>query len=375
MTSLSGTERFPSLRVVRLASDTVSVRDVESYRRVFPDECVLVNALSLSEAGTLTSFLMDKGTVLVTETVPVGYAMPGMDVTVLDEEGRPVPHGEIGEITVGSACIPDGYWRAPELSVGRFRRDPADRDTVVYRTGDLGRLGADGCLEHLGRADAQVKIRGYRVEVAEVERAILALPDVSAVVVVAGGADDRKRLVAYVVARERPGPSVSALRARLTESLPDYMVPSTFVLLDALPLTIGGKVDRAALPKPGARARHSPRRMSPRATESSASWPGSGPTSWSWTRSASRTTSSRSAGTPSGPPRWCRGPSRRFSSISRCRCWTTRPPSRPWRWPSRASPRYPRAAKSWNGCWLEVDSLSDSEVAERLAQLGGGPDA
>ncbi len=249
--SLAGTERFPELRIARLASDTVTPRDVESYKRVFPDECVLVNALSLSETGTLASFFMDKGTTLETETVPVGYALPGMEVTVLDEHGRSVQPGEVGEITLRSAYIADGYWRAPELTAERFRRSATQPDTIVFRTGDLGRQQADGCLEHLGRADSQVKIRGYRIEPAEVERAILALDDVSAAVVLADGeADDRKRLVAYVVARERPGLSVGTLRARLAESLPDYMVPSTFVLLDALPLTAGGKLDRTALPKP-----------------------------------------------------------------------------------------------------------------------------
>ena len=250
--SLAGTERFPALRVVRLASDTVTPHDVESYKRVFAADCIFVNGLSLTETGTLVRFLIDKDTTLDTETVPVGYAMPGMEVTVLDEHGRPAPPGEVGEITVANADLPQGYWRAPELSTGRFRRSAIDPGVVVCHTGDRGRMHADGCLEHLGRADSVVKIRGYRVEPAEVERAIRSLDGVSAAVVVAHGqADDRKRLVAYVVTRGHAGPSVGMLRARIAESLPDYMMPSAFVELAALPLTVGGKLDRSALPSPG----------------------------------------------------------------------------------------------------------------------------
>ena len=250
--SLAGTERFPMLRVARLASDTVTPRDIESYKRVFADECILVNGLSLTETGTLVRFLIDKDTTLDTETVPVGYAMPGMEVTVLDEQGRPAPPGEVGEITAANPFLPQGYWRAPELSAERFRRSATDPGVIVCRTGDLGRMHADGCLEHLGRADSVVKIRGYRVEPAEVERAIRSLDGVSAAVVLADvEVDDRKRLVAYVVTRDHPGPSVGVLRARVAESLPDYMVPSAFVQLEALPLTVGGKLDRTALPKPG----------------------------------------------------------------------------------------------------------------------------
>ena len=250
--SLAGSERFPALRIIRLASDTVTHRDVESYRRVFSDACVLVNALSLSEAGTLASFFMDKESALDAGTVPVGYAMPGMELTVLDDHGRPVPPGEVGEISVRSAYIAEGYWGAARLGAARFGPSADAPGTVVLWTGDLGRMQADGCLEHLGRRDAQVKIRGFRIELAEVERAIRSLEEVSAAVVVADGeADDRKRLVAYVVIRGGRGPGIGALRSRLAAVLPDYMVPSVFVALDALPLTVAGKLDRAALPRPG----------------------------------------------------------------------------------------------------------------------------
>jgi hypothetical protein len=210
-----------------------------------------VNGLSLTETGTLARFLIDKDTTLETETVPVGYAMPGMAVTVVGQDGRPAQPGEIGEITVSNPYLPHEYWRAPELSAERFQRS-ATNPAIVCRTGDLGRMRADGCLEHLGRADSVLKIRGYRVEPAEVERAILSLDEVSAAVVLADGdVDDRKRLVAYVVPRDRQRLSIGTLRARIAESLPDYMVPSAFVQLEALPLAVGGKLDRTVLPKPG----------------------------------------------------------------------------------------------------------------------------
>ena len=141
-----------------------------------------------------------------------------------------------------------GYWRKPDLTEARFLPVAGDARARLYRTGDLGRLRLDGLLEHLGRKDRQVKVRGLRIELEEVEAALLRLGAVRETAVVAeqdpGG---EKRLAAYVVPRPGLDGSIAALRAELARTLPDYMVPSTFVTLEALPLTPTGKVDRQAL--------------------------------------------------------------------------------------------------------------------------------
>jgi hypothetical protein len=163
---------------------------------------------------------------------------------------QPVPIGVPGELFVGGDGLARGYHRRPELTAQRFiphplRTDPGAR---LYRTGDLVRYLADGTLEFLGRVDQQVKLRGFRIEPGEVEAALARHPDVAVVMREESSGD--KRLVAYFVPRWEPAPSTGELRGSLRASLPEYMVPSAFVPLEALPLTPSGKLDRRALPSP-----------------------------------------------------------------------------------------------------------------------------
>jgi len=163
-----------------------------------------------------------------------------------------VGSGDIGEIAVKSCYLSPGYWRRPDLTELAFLPDPEGGSERIYRTGDLGRMLPDGLLQHLGRKDFQVKVRGYRVEISEIELILLDFPAVKEAVVVAR--EDRpgdQRLVAYLVQNQQSVPTVSGLRRFLNEKLPEYMIPSAFVLLDALPLTPNGKVNRLALPPPG----------------------------------------------------------------------------------------------------------------------------
>ncbi|MFF8900441.1 amino acid adenylation domain-containing protein [Streptomyces lydicus] len=175
--------------------------------------------------------------------VPVGRPAE-LTPLILDEDLRPVPDGETGELCLTGAGMAEGYDRLPELTQAKFTDSPHGR---LFRTGDLGRLAADGRLELLGRLDDQVKIAGYRVELGEVEARLREVPGVSAAVAVGRrGAGGHQRLVAYLTCDGAP-PTAADIRARLAGLLPDYMVPAAFTVVDTIPLTHNGKVDRRAL--------------------------------------------------------------------------------------------------------------------------------
>lgn len=187
-------------------------------------------------------------------TVPIGYPIANSTLYVLDEQLRPVPVGVPGEIYVGGIGVADGYLNRPELTREVFLIDPFHAGESMYKTGDLGRLLENGALEILGRMDDQVKIRGFRIELGEVETAVNQLPGIRETsVVVRSDANGNKQLVAYC--EKVPGATllaVAELKAKLKQFLPDYMVPSAIVLLDHLPITPNGKVDKRALPAPSA---------------------------------------------------------------------------------------------------------------------------
>jgi non-ribosomal peptide synthetase component F len=185
--------------------------------------------------------------------VPVGRPIARTQLYVLDERLEPVPPGVAGALYIGGCGLSRGYLGRPGLTAEVFVPDHLGgvAGARLYRTGDLARYRADGRLEVLGRADAQVKVRGFRIELGEVEAALRGCAGVkAAAAAVREPRPGDPRLVGYVVAAEEP-PSWPALRAALRDQLPEYMVPGTFVLLDALPLTPNGKVDRRALPTPG----------------------------------------------------------------------------------------------------------------------------
>jgi amino acid adenylation domain-containing protein len=187
------------------------------------------------------------------ERASIGRVISNTRVYILDERQEPVPVGVPGEIHIGGVQVARGYWQREALTAERFVHDPFSDEphARMYKSGDLGRYRADGCIEYLGRNDFQVKIRGFRIEPGEIEAQLQGCAGVRAAVVLAREDNPGDlRLVAYIVADERASPSVEALRQQLGTSLPDYMLPSAFVRLTQLPLTPNGKVDRRALPEP-----------------------------------------------------------------------------------------------------------------------------
>jgi len=184
--------------------------------------------------------------------IPIGRPIADTQVYVLNRAGRPVPTGFVGELYVGGLGVARGYLARPELTAERFVPDSLGGGRALYRTGDLVRWNRDGALEFVGRIDGQVKIRGFRIELGEVEARLGELPEVEAsAAAVKDDGRGGKRLVAYLVPAAGSTFAPAALRAALAGRLPDFMVPSAFVRMDALPRTANGKLDRAALPAPG----------------------------------------------------------------------------------------------------------------------------
>ncbi|ETS33683.1 amino acid adenylation enzyme/thioester reductase family protein, partial [Photorhabdus khanii NC19] len=187
--------------------------------------------------------------------IPIGRPTANMRVYLLDAYGQPVPLGTVGELYIGGTGVTRGYLNRPELTAERFLTDPfSDKPGArMYRTGDLVRYLPDGNLIFVGRNDQQVKIRGFRIEPGEIEARLTEHPAVREAQVLVLGDGQDKRLVAYVVAPEDDG-LINSLRAHLSAVLPDYMVPTAVVRLDAFPLTPNGKLDRRVLPVPGEEA-------------------------------------------------------------------------------------------------------------------------
>jgi amino acid adenylation domain-containing protein len=249
--SLRGDEDLSNIRIVHLGGEPVSGREVHLFKKHFAPGCLLLNNLGATETSVFRQYFMTQEAEFVGNTVPVGYPVEDMDVYLLDEAGQAVGAGETGEIVVQSRYLASGYWGRPELTQMAFQPSAAGGDERVYRTGDLGVMRPDGCLEHLGRRDSQVKIRGNRIELSEVEGAFGELVAIKDVVVDAReDTTGEKRLVAYFVSAVEPGPSVGELRQALSRTLPGYMIPASFVRLDAMPVTPSGKIDRRGLPEP-----------------------------------------------------------------------------------------------------------------------------
>ncbi len=245
-----------SLRFVIFGGEALDLETLRPWFDRHGDETPrLVNMYGITETTVHVTYRPVSASDLdaAAGTSPIGEAIPGWRVVLLDGAFQPVPVGVVGEIHVGGKGVARGYLNRPALSAERFVSDPfsAEPGSRLYRSGDLARRRPDGSLEYLGRSDYQVKVRGFRIEPGEIESALVKHPAVREAVVLAREFwSGDTRLVAYVVGREGPPPSGGELREWLRPRLPEYMVPSAFVGLDALPLTHHGKIDRDALPPP-----------------------------------------------------------------------------------------------------------------------------
>ncbi|PTR07479.1 non-ribosomal peptide synthase protein (TIGR01720 family)/amino acid adenylation domain-containing protein [Nitrosospira sp. Nsp5] len=244
--SAPGITRLEKIRLVALGGEAVYRRDVDLFRTHFSPDCLLVNGFGLTESTLALQYFIDTGATLMRDAVPIGYPVDGVELLLLGDTGEPVDVYCPGEIVLRGPFIAMGYWR--QGGIAAF--PPDGGGGRLYRTGDLGRRLPDGSIEFIGRRDFQVKIRGYRIEPGEIEKQLLEYPGVKQAVVIPQEYADGQRLVAYVSARPEQAPASDGLRRHLDRRLPDYLIPAVFVVLEELPITPSGKINRLALPVP-----------------------------------------------------------------------------------------------------------------------------
>ncbi|UGT57903.1 non-ribosomal peptide synthase/polyketide synthase [Nocardia asteroides] len=241
-----------ALRTVIFGGEALEPQRLAGWFARYPDSPRLVNMYGITETTVHASYR--EITPATGSASVIGGPLAGLTVRVLDSRLRPVPVGVPGEIYVSGAQLARGYLGRPELTASRFVADPyGPPGARTYRSGDLARWTADGELEYLGRADQQVNLRGFRIELGEIEAALLASSAAprEAAVLVRADVVDEPRIVAYLVAGPDTGRvDTAALRKELARTLPEHMLPAAVVPVERIPLTVNGKLDRAALPAP-----------------------------------------------------------------------------------------------------------------------------
>ncbi len=252
-----------SVRTINLAGEPLAKKLVQQLYQNTNIQQVF-NLYGPSEDTTYSTFSLIQPE---DNIVSIGRPIANTQIYILDSHLKPLPIGIPGELYISGAGLARGYLNRPDLTDEKFISNPFSNESGsrLYKTGDLARYLPDGNIEYLGRIDNQVKIRGFRIELGEIEAALSQHPVVRETVVIAreNSAGD-KQLVAYLVPHQEPAPTNSDLRHFLKAQLPDYMMPSAFVVLEALPLTPNGKVDRRALPQPELRPELEPTFVAPR---------------------------------------------------------------------------------------------------------------
>ncbi len=242
----------PSLKLVIVGGEKVSIETFLTWKDVTKGKVRWINDYGLTET-TITATMFEPDVEWEPQNViPIGTPLNNVEIYILDNNQTAVPIGVYGELYIGGKGVAKGYWGRPELTKELFVENPFSENSndKLYKTGDQARFLPDGTVEFLGRSDDQVKIRGYRIEVGEVEAAIEQYSKVSqSIVVPFKQANGNTQLAGYIVVND-PEIRLDELRIFLKSRLPDYMVPSHYVLMEEIPLTVNGKVDEAALPKP-----------------------------------------------------------------------------------------------------------------------------
>jgi amino acid adenylation domain-containing protein/non-ribosomal peptide synthase protein (TIGR01720 family) len=241
-----------ALRYVIFGGEALDVASLKPWFERFDEQSPkLINMYGITETTVHVTYRQIRRDDLNNQSSPIGAPLADLSWYLLDSALNPVPKGCIGELYIGGAGLARGYLNRQDLTATRFIPNLfADNGSCLYRTGDLARYGEDGSIDYLGRSDQQVKVRGFRIELGEIEAQLLAQPQVRQAVVLARDTGSGQQLVAYMVADEAT--DIEPIRDALKQNLPDYMVPTHLLLLDHLPLTGNGKLDRKALPEPDA---------------------------------------------------------------------------------------------------------------------------
>ncbi len=245
-------DALKSLRQLLAGGDVLSVPHVQKFLQTV-ENCQLINGYGPTENTTFTCCHPIIAPLQPDVSIPIGRPIANTQVYILDKNLQSVSIGEAGELFIGGDGLARGYLNRPDITAEKFISHSFDGNlaTRLYKTGDLARYLPDGNIEFLGRIDNQVKIRGFRIELGEIEREIAQHPDVREIVVLARQDEaGEKQLTAYIVPHYNSGYTHNKLRGFLQQRLPNYMVPSAFVMLESLPLTVNGKVDRHKLPAP-----------------------------------------------------------------------------------------------------------------------------
>lgn len=248
--SLGAGERLDSVRIVHMGGDRVRWSDVDLCRQLFSPDVKVHLSLSSTETGPCIDWTVDDAVRDTAVHPPLGRPADGWTVTIVDDDGRPAPDGEVGSIVATGRFVALGHWQGSDMRVAPFPPDPSDPDGRVYATGDRARRRCDGLIEFVGRKDQRIKLHGFRIEIGEVEVALGRLPGVedAAVVVRNDGSGAPRSMVAYV----EPGAGAGRLRPQdvrsmLTKFLPPYMIPATIKVIDRMPRLSMAKIDRTRL--------------------------------------------------------------------------------------------------------------------------------
>ncbi|WP_414621619.1 non-ribosomal peptide synthetase [Calothrix sp. CCY 0018] len=243
--------QFCALQYILLSGEPLQQNDISRWMDVYGDRIQLVNLYGASETTMTKFFYFVKPEDTKRQSIPIGKPMDGAAAIVVDSQGKVCPSGMVGEIYIRTPYRTLGYYQQPELTSKVFIANPFsnNKNDIIYKTGDLGRILEDGNFECLGRKDRQVKIRGIRIELGEIENHLRSHRSVKDIAIVdRDDSNGNKYLCAYVVLFEKLPPG--ELKDFLLEFLPESMIPSVFVVMDALPRTISGKIDRRSLPAP-----------------------------------------------------------------------------------------------------------------------------